>query len=89
MQEFRARSYYGLGRCAEAKEDWEAARRLYLSVGLLYDDPDLTPDSLERAAAVMDRLGLSKEAEQARKELLDRYPDYLKKEAVGAVEKQG
>ena len=48
--DIRAGSYLQLGRAYESLENWSDAGRYYLSVGVLFDDPELTPESLYRAA---------------------------------------
>lgn len=70
----RAESYFGLGRVAEESHDWDAARRYYLGVALLYDDETLSPESLWRAARAMRRAGQVAEADQILQELVQRYP---------------
>ncbi|HOW96329.1 MAG TPA: tetratricopeptide repeat protein [Kiritimatiellia bacterium] len=71
----RARSYFGLGRAAAARENWEDAARFYMSVAVLYDDPELAPRSLHEAAAAFDRLGRGEDRQKAVDELTARYPD--------------
>jgi TolA-binding protein len=71
----RAKSYFGLGRAAEAQNKWDDASRYYMSVGLLFDDPGLTPESLFRAAEALGKLGRKAEREGAVRELIERYPD--------------
>lgn len=71
----RAHSYYGLGRTAEQAEKWDAAARYYLSVAILFDDPELTPECLYRAADCFERLGRSADRDHARQELQQRYPE--------------
>lgn len=73
--EIRARSYLGLARIAEAREQWADAARQYLAVAVLYDNPSITPIALESAARMFDRAGDSAAAEQARRERRDRYPE--------------
>lgn len=82
LLEIRARSYYGLGRAAEAGDDCAAASRYYLSVGLLFDDPALVPECLWRAAECLGKLQRSEEQNLTLKELRERYPDseWAKKE---------
>jgi TolA-binding protein len=70
----RANAYAGLARNAEQKGDTEGALRYYMSVGILFDDPVLVPDALNKAAALLDKLGRKEEAKAMREELRARYP---------------
>ena len=75
LSNIQATSYFGLGRVAEAREDWAEAGRRYLSVGILFDDPELTPEALFRAARALGKAGKERERKQVAGELLERYPD--------------
>ncbi len=75
MLDLQAGSYYGLGRVAELKQEDAEASRLYMGVAVLFDDPQVSPESLYRASMAFGREGQSKEASQAARELLERYPD--------------
>ncbi len=75
MADIRARGYFGLGRVASGREDWASAARYYMSVGILYDDTELTPESLYRAAEAFGYIGRDNESEKTINELIDRYPD--------------
>ena len=59
---------------AEAK--YEDAAKNYLSISVLYEDAELTPLALEKAAFAYSKTGNSSEAQKANLELKDRYPDY-------------
>ena len=85
LADLRSRSYFALAELEEAAGRLEAAARTFLSVALLYDDPELTPQALYRAARVLRQAGRVTEAEQTRRELRERYPD---SEWVRAAEKQ-
>ena len=76
--DIRARSYFGLGRAAEMGEDWNRAARYYLGVGILFDDPEITPESLHRAAIALGRAGRNEERARALEELKERYPKWEK-----------
>ncbi len=71
----RARAYAGLARAYEAEGNLDAAARHYLSVGLLFDSPDVVPDCLAGAARVLRALGRVAEADKVTEELRQRYPD--------------
>jgi len=70
----QAASYFGLGRVAEAREDWAEAARRFLSVGILFDDPDLTPEALYLAVRSFEKAGKGRERKKVAEELLERYP---------------
>lgn len=71
----RAHAYAALGRCAEARGQNEEAIRYYLSVALLYDDPQLVPTVLDKVAALHVTLGRLVDSEKIGRELIERYPD--------------
>lgn len=75
LMSVRARSYFGLARTAAAQKQWEEAARFYMSVAVLFDDPELAPQSLYEAATLYDRIGRAGESRQAREELRKRYPE--------------
>ena len=70
----RARAYFGLGQASAAREQWEEAARYFMSVAVLFDDPELAPRSLHEAAAAFDRLGRSDDRRKTLEELRARYP---------------
>ncbi len=73
----RARSLVGLGKVALAKEQPDEAARLFLSVGILYDDPILVPESLYYAAVSFDAQDRRDDVMLVVSELSDRYPDSI------------
>jgi TolA-binding protein len=70
----RARATFGMARALEARGDAEGAVRFYLNVALLYQDPELTPESLYKAAAGFKRQGRAPEAADMAAELKKLYP---------------
>ncbi|MEI7437192.1 MAG: tetratricopeptide repeat protein [bacterium] len=70
----RARAYAGLARAYEDEGNLDAAVRHYLSVGLLFDNPDVVPDCLTGAARVLRAMGRTAEADKVAEELRQRYP---------------
>ncbi len=76
LADIRARAYFGLGRAAEMAEDWDRAARMYLSVGILFDDPEITPESLYRAAIALGHAGRESERARTAQELQERYPKW-------------
>ena len=75
LVEIRARGIYGLGQVAAVREAWGEAARLFMSVGILFEDEEVTPDALYRAAEAFERDGRPAEAARVRNELRERYPE--------------
>ena len=73
--DLRARAYFGLGETAEAAGQVERAARHFMSVAVLFDDPEWTPHALFRAGKLFGQAGKKAEQESAWKELRERYPD--------------
>ncbi len=73
--DLRVQSYYGLGKIAAEKEDWQEAGRYFMSVAILFDDTYLSPESLYKAAQAFGHLGKLADKRRALKELFERYPD--------------
>jgi TolA-binding protein len=71
----RVQAYAGIGKTLKAKGDHEGAARHFLSVAVLFDDPDLVPECLYLAAVEFTAAGRVDDATKAKKELLERYPD--------------
>lgn len=75
LADLRARSYFSLAELEEKTGQMEQAARTFLSVALLYDDPVLTPESLYRAAHLLEKLGRGGDQKRTSQELRERYPD--------------
>ena len=73
--DLRARAYFGLGESAEALGQADKAARHFLSVAVLFDDPEWTPHGLFRAGQLFGQAGKKAEQKSAWKELRERYPD--------------
>jgi TolA-binding protein len=71
----RAHAYAGMGEASEAAGDAEAAARYYMSVAILYDDAELVPQCLFRAATAFSSVSQTNAAKQAVAELRERYPE--------------
>ncbi len=71
----RARALLGLGQCADRRGEPAVAARHYMSVAILFDDPELVPRSLYAASAAFGKAGQTSDAEIAAAELQERYPD--------------
>lgn len=75
MLPVRVRAYAGIGKALKHKGDHAGAARHFLSVAVLFDDPDLVPECLYEAAGEFAAAGRADDARKAKKELLERYPD--------------
>lgn len=64
------------GRVQFARGEYEAAAKSFMSVAVLYDDPDLTPEALRQAAASFEKAGKPAEAIKASEELKSRFPRF-------------
>lgn len=71
----RAHAYAGMGKASEVVGDAEAAARYYMSVAILYDDAELVPQCLSRAATAFSSVSQTNAAQQAVAELRERYPE--------------
>jgi TolA-binding protein len=63
------------GEVLMQRGDFNGAARAFMTISVLYDDPELTPKALRRAAAAYRKAGNSAEAEKALAERAKRYPD--------------
>jgi len=71
----QARSYMLLGDVARKGKDWKNAARYYMSVAVLFEDKELTPEALYRAAEAFGKDGRTAERDRNLAELKQRYPD--------------
>ncbi|MDA1043680.1 MAG: tetratricopeptide repeat protein, partial [Verrucomicrobia bacterium] len=74
-QGIRARAYLGLGRAYKALQQREEAARYFMSVAVLYDDPEVVPECLFRCAEMYAALGQVQNAGKSMDELRQRYPE--------------
>jgi TolA-binding protein len=58
------------------RQQFEEAGKVFMSVALLYDDPAITPQALAKAGQAYEKAGKPDEAERARAQLHQKYPDY-------------
>ena len=72
----RAQAYAALARNEEERGDAAAALGYHLLVGTLFDDPEIVPPALWRAAAIMRQQGKEKDAAALTAELKQRYPSF-------------
>ncbi|HEY1769046.1 MAG TPA: tetratricopeptide repeat protein [Chthoniobacterales bacterium] len=66
------------GEVEMERAQFEDAGKAFMSVALLYDDPAITPQALDKAAQAYDKAGKPAEAEHARAQLSEKYPDYAR-----------
>jgi TolA-binding protein len=58
------------------RNQFEAAGKAFMSVALLYDDPEITPQALAKASKAYEKAGKPDEAQRANAQLHQKYPDY-------------
>jgi TolA-binding protein len=68
-----------LGDIESARGNYENAARSYMSVAVLYEDPDVTPRALEHAYEAFQKAGNEPQATKTLSELRTRYPNYTMK----------
>lgn len=64
------------GDIAAAQGRNEEAAKLYMSVAVIFDDPVITPQSLEKAYLAYQRMGDEKQAAKTLNTLKSRFPEY-------------
>jgi TolA-binding protein len=65
-----------LGDIESARGNYENAARSYMSVALLYEDPEVTPRALEHAYEAFQKAGNEPQATKTLSELKTRFPNY-------------
>jgi tetratricopeptide (TPR) repeat protein len=75
MIPLRARSYVGIARVLKQQGDDAGAARYFLSVAVLFDDPECVPECLYEAGELFGKLNRIEERDRAFRELAERYPD--------------
>ena len=70
----RGQAYAALAANEEARGDGPAALGYHMLVGTLFDDAEVVPFALERAAAILRKQGRGKEADELDAERAKRYP---------------
>ena len=68
-----------IGDIDSARGSFENAARSYMSVALLYEDPEVTPRALERAYEAFQKAGNQPQATKTLSELKSRFPNYTMK----------
>lgn len=67
------------GEIQMARGDYDKASKLFLSVSVLLDDPNITPHALELAIRALKKAGKDAEAAKALNDLQTRYAEYLQR----------
>ena len=65
-----------VGEAAMERQNFEEAGKAFMSVALLYDDPEITQQALAKAAKAYEKAGKPTEAERVKAQLRQKYPDY-------------
>ncbi len=73
-QNARAREL--LGEILLARGEFAQAAKVFSTLSVLYEDPEITPRALERAGEAYQRAGQPEKAMELQQELRRRYPDY-------------
>jgi TolA-binding protein len=68
-----------VGEIEFARGNYENAAKSYLSVAVLYEDPEVTPRALEKAYHAFQQAGNQDQATKTLSELKARFPNYLAK----------
>jgi len=68
-----------IGDIESARGNYENAARSYMSVAVLYEDPEVTPRALEHAYDAFQKAGNEPQATKTLSELKTRYPNYTMK----------
>ena len=64
------------GDIAFAREKFNDASKIYQSIAVILDDPQITPRALEKAYAALLKAGSTTEAQRVLNELQTKYPEY-------------
>src|SRR5580704_11831524 len=74
-----AEARMSIGDIESARGNYENAARSYMSVALLYEDPEVTPRALEHAYGAFQKAGNEPQATKTLSELKTRFPNYTMK----------
>ena len=58
------------------RQQYEEAGKAFMSVAVLYDDSEITPQALAKASKAYQKAGKADEAQRASAQLRQKYPDY-------------
>ncbi|HSI12204.1 MAG TPA: tetratricopeptide repeat protein [Chthoniobacter sp.] len=74
--EWSGRARIKAGDIQMARKSFEESAKVYESVAVILDDPDVTPEALEKACAAWRAAGKIPEADKTLNKLKSRYPEY-------------
>jgi lipopolysaccharide biosynthesis regulator YciM len=74
--EWSGRARIEAGDIQLARGNFDEAAKVYESVAVILDDPDITPVALEKAVSTWRRAGKAAEADKTLNKLKSRYPEY-------------
>jgi TolA-binding protein len=74
-----AEARMSMGDVESARGNYENAARSYMSVALLYEDPEVTPRALQHAYEAFQKAGNEPQATKTLSELKTRFPNYTMK----------
>ena len=70
------------GDILTAQQQYEDAARVYQKIAVVFDDPEITPQALEKACVALKIAGRIPEATKVLNTLQSKYPEYSVKEAA-------
>jgi TolA-binding protein len=79
--EISGRARIAAGDIQMARSNFAEAAKVYESVAVILDDPDVTPQALEKAVKAWKAAGAEDEAKKTLNKLQSRYPEYLQRNA--------
>jgi TolA-binding protein len=82
--EINGRARIAAGNILMARKRHEEAAKLYESVAVMLDDPEITPQALELAVKAWRAAGKDDEAEKTLNKLKSRYPEYWQRKSATA-----
>ncbi|MEP6669452.1 MAG: tetratricopeptide repeat protein [Chthoniobacter sp.] len=74
--EWSGRARIVAGDIQMSRKNFEEAAKVFESVAVILDDPEITPEALEKAVAAWRAAGKTAEAEKTLNKLKSRYPEY-------------
>lgn len=74
--EWSGRARIKAGDIQKARKNFEEAAKTYESVAVILDDPEVTPEALEKAVSAYRAAGKIAEADKTLNKLKSRYPEY-------------
>ena len=79
--EMSGRAKIAAGDIQMARGKFEEAAKVYESVAVILDDPEITPQALEKAVEAWRKAGRTEEAEKTLNKLKSRYPEYWQRKS--------